>query len=179
MDIDKRFSSLLEVDVASQLPGALHYAVYKSEHYCYWLLALKEQQEEIWYLYASSLYSGIEIDLIEQVLGVFDTCGQLSFFLDLHEINELKVPALKINYSVERRIYTDDQGVLHYPRYAGVYRVGFKSYTVDVAPDNEAIRIVHYIQSYKTQYLGVFEEKEACLAIYSHFDKRIRGCAMC
>ncbi len=176
--MDKRFSSLLDEGSSSQLCGILHYAVYKTEHYCYWLLAFKEQREETWYLYATSLNTGLHTDKIEQVLGVFDTCGQLSFFLDLHVMNELRVPALKIN-RLNTSIYTDEQGVFHYPHYAGVYRVGFKSYTVDISPDNLNQRIVHYIQSYKTQYLGVFEEKEACLAVYSHFDKRIRGCAMC
>jgi len=175
--MDPRFTPISSQEPVSS--SVINDAIYKTEHFTYRLLAVQlDGQGVSWYLYASDS-DAEQSDRVDWVLGVFDTCGQLSFFLDLHLDNELKVPALKLAPD-NRFLGVDGEGRFCFPMYAGVYRVGFKSYTVDICPDSLEKRIVHYIQSYKTEYLGLFEnEKEACLGIYSHFDNRLRGCKMC
>ncbi len=175
--IDSRFS-LISIDGAKEGQADALFAQYTTDKYCYRLLKVTHEAAASWYLYATSKDEGECSDIISYVLGVFDTCGQLSYFLDLHLEHELKVPALQITGLINQ-VYYDDNGVLVFPEYAGVYRVGFKSYTVDIDEMQRDKRIVNYIQSYKTQYLGVFSEKDACIAIYSHFDQRLRGCKMC
>jgi len=142
----------------------------RSDSFHYQRLAIRRDEEMFWYLYAWD-----ESD--SWVLGVFDTAGQADFFLALHTDNPLKVPALKLVDSGQPvRI---EAGRLVYPHYAGVYRVGFKSYRVEpdgVAPEQYDM---YYIERYNSQFLGMATEKEACLAIYSHFDARLRGCKMC
>lgn len=134
----------------------------------YQRLLLERAGERFCYLYADD-------GQVAWVLGVFDTAGQADFFLALHNDNSLKVPALRLN--TEAPSVRLESGVLVYPCYAGVYRVGFKSYLVD-RDDSGATR-VQYIDRYKTQMLGEGGEKDMCLAVYSHFDARLRGCKMC
>lgn len=134
----------------------------------YQRLLLERKGERFCYLYADQGRDA-------WVLGVFDTPGQAEFFLALHNDNPLKVPALKLNTLAPAvRI---EQGMLVYPHYVGVYRVGFKSYLVERA-GNTTMQ-AQYIDRYKTQMIGEGGEKEMCLAVYSHFDARLRGCKMC
>lgn len=141
-----------------------------SNSFNYQRLAVRRSEEVFWYLYAWNATGS-------RVLGVFDTSGQIDFFLALHSDNPLKVPALALQESGSPvRV---EAGRLVYPRYAGVYRVGLKSYRVE--PDNHQplLLSMQYIDGYNSQLMGVASEKEACLAIYSHFDARLRGCKMC
>lgn len=142
----------------------------ETEDFRYQRLGLQRAEETVWYLYAWN-------EVSSWVLGVFDTAGQVDFFLALHSDNPLKVPALELAESgVPVRV---EQGWLHYPGYAGVYRVGLKSYRVEPDQLDAALLSMHYIDRYNSQFLGVAGEKEACLTIYSHFDSRLRGCKMC
>jgi len=142
----------------------------ESEAFHYQCLGIERAGEVFWYLYAWNEASS-------WVLGVFDTRGQVDFFLALHSDNPLKVPALALAVSgVPVRV---ERGRLMYPRYAGVYRVGFKSYRVEADHLDADLLGMHYVDRYNSQFLGVAGEKEACLAIYSHFDSRLRGCKMC
>lgn len=112
------------------------------------------------------------------VLGVFDTPEQVDFFLALHNDNPLNVPALLQAGQAGNAVRVEG-GLLCYPRYEGLYRVGFKSYQVDRDSADPALRSLLYVDRYNSQGLGVLPEKEACLKIYSHFDGRLRGCKMC
>ena len=142
----------------------------ESDRFHYQRLGLRRDGEMFWYLYAWN-------EEAAWVLGVFDTPGQADFFMALHTDDPLKVPALELSASgAPVRV---EQGRLVYPRYGGVYRVGFKSYRVEPDSQNAALLSMHYIDRYNSQFLGVADEKEACLAIYSHFDSRLRGCKMC
>lgn len=140
----------------------------------YWALYVAERCA--WYLYTSSPEQAAQA-LIGSVLGVFDTLDQLRFFLARYDENRLFIPALKYRAPLPVCYMAADR--LVYPRFEGVYRVGFKSYTVEVDEQNPELRIVHYIQDYRTQYLGCVPEKDACILLYSHFDQRLRGCKMC
>ncbi len=141
------------------------------ENWCYQRLALWRSGEVFHYLYASSS-EGV------WVLGVFDTPAQVDFFLALHNHNPLQVPAL-LQVGLEGDAVRVEQGVLCYPHYEGLYRVGFKSYQVDQEGEDPNMRSLIYVDRYNSQGLGVLPEKEACLKIYSHFDGRLRGCKMC
>ncbi len=127
------------------------------------------------------LYAEGELELGQSergvwVLGVFDHFEQLQHFLALHNDNPLKVPALRIEQSWPVVVY-HEQSLLDFPRYSGVYRVGFKSYRVTQEPGGYP---VEYVDGYKAELLAVLEsEVEACLVLYSHFDSRTRGCKMC
>ncbi len=137
----------------------------------YQRLTLKRSGELFCYLYASSPEA-------VWVLGVFDTPGQADFFLALHNENPLMVPALQ-QAGLAGAAVRIEQGVLRYPSYEGLYRVGFKSYQVDRDAVDDSLRSLMYVERYNSQGLGVLPEKEACLKIYSHFDGRLRGCKMC
>lgn len=137
----------------------------------YQRLAVSRLEEPFHYLYASSS-EGV------WVLGVFDTPGQADVFLALHNENPLKVPALKQTGLMGDAVRVEE-GVLSYPRYQGLYRVGFKSYQVNPDPLDARQRLLTYVDRYNSQGLGSLPEKEACLTIYSHFDGRLRGCKMC
>lgn len=140
----------------------------------YWALSVTETHA--WYLYTSSPEQAAD-GVIDTVLGVFDTLDQLRFFLTRYDENRLFIPALK--YRTPWPVCHIASNTLVYPRFEGVYRVGFKSYTVEVDTQNPELRVVHYIQDYRTQYLGCVPEKDACILLYSHFDQRLRGCKMC
>ncbi|MGB0223545.1 hypothetical protein XMD579_000204 [Marinobacterium sp. xm-d-579] len=128
------------------------------------------------YLYAEGEQELGQSDRGVWVLGVFDHVEQLQYFLALHNDNPLKVPALKIEQSWPVVAY-QEQSLMDYPHYSGVYRVGFKSYRVTQEIDGYR---VEYIDGYKAALLGVLEsEVDAFLALYSHFDSRTRGCKMC
>jgi hypothetical protein len=142
----------------------------RSDQFYYQRLALTRGAEVFWYLYAWN-------EDASWVLGVFDTAGQADFFLALHTDNPLKVPALELPRSGPPVTVADE--TLVYADYAGVYRVGFKSYRVETDKLDPELRSMHYVEGYNSQFLGVASEKEACLAIYSHFDARLRGCKMC
>ena len=143
-----------------------------NERFNYLRLVLPIQE----YLYAEGT---LELGLPERgvwVLGVFDHFDQLQLFLALHHNNPLKVPALRIEQSWPVVKY-QEQSLIDYPHYSGVYRVGFKSYRVTQEIDGYR---VEYLDGYKAELLGVLSsEVEACLALYSHFDSRTRGCKMC
>ncbi|PSL13205.1 hypothetical protein CLV44_11334 [Marinobacterium halophilum] len=141
------------------------------EHWQYQRLALARAGEAFYYLYAAS---GAQV----WVLGVFDTAGQADMFLALHNDNPLNVPALE-QRGLQPPAVSVEEGVLRYPRYAGMYRVGFKSYRVEPDMADADLLMLQYVERYNSQLLGVLPEKEACLAIYSHFDGRLRGCKMC
>ncbi len=141
------------------------------EDWRYQRLDLMRSGEAFHYLYAASS-DGV------WVLGVFDTLGQVDFFLALHNDNPLQVPAL-MQAGLEGDAVRVEQGQLCYPRYEGLYRVGFKSYQVDRDAVDSNSRSLMYVDRYNSQGLGVLPEKEACLKIYSHFDGRLRGCKMC
>ncbi|WP_136681072.1 hypothetical protein [Neptunomonas sp. XY-337] len=155
--------------------GSSYFGEVATDTFLYRLLHLSLDAGERWYLYATRIQEDKSTDAVEYVLGVFDNIGQAEYFLMLHQGNELKIPALRLAQPAVLRV---EAGVPCYPLYAGVYRVGFKSYVVAKTDDPE-VRSVNYVQSYKTQYLGEFEEVECCLAIYTHFDTRLRGCSMC
>ncbi|MBV0933570.1 hypothetical protein [Marinobacterium weihaiense] len=137
----------------------------------YQRLTLYRQDERFVYLYA--MFAGRV-----WVLGVFDTPDQADLFLALHNANPLNVPALEQTDQAGEAVFID-QGRLVYPLYQGLYRVGFKSYQVEIDSKNVCLRAMLYVDRYNSQGLGVLPEKEACLAIYSHFDGRLRGCKMC
>lgn len=143
-----------------------------NERFNYLRLVLPTQE----YLYAEGT---LELGLPDRgvwVLGVFDHFDQLQLFLALHHNNPLKVPALRIEQSWPVVKY-QEQSLIDYPHYSGVYRVGFKSYRVTEEIDGYR---VEYLDGYKAELLGVLaSEVEACLALYSHFDSRTRGCKMC
>jgi len=143
-----------------------------NERFNYLRLVLPTQE----YLYAEG---ALELGLPDRgvwVLGVFDHFDQLQLFLALHHNNPLKVPALRIEHSWPVVKY-QEQSLIDYPHYSGVYRVGFKSYRV--TQENDDCR-VEFIDGYKAELLGVVEtEVDACLTLYSHFDSRTRGCKMC
>ncbi|MBA4501185.1 hypothetical protein [Marinobacterium marinum] len=141
------------------------------EGWRYQRLALQRGDETFYYLYAMS-EEGV------WVLGVFDTPGQADFFLALHNEDPLMVPAL-LQPVLAGDAVRVEQGKLCYPRYEGLYRVGFKSYQVAVDQVDAGLRTLLYVERYNSQGLGVLPEKEACLKIYSHFDGRLRGCKMC
>lgn len=133
-------------------------------------LSCLEKQESFWYLHAKE-YENDQVF----VLGCFDTRGQADFFLALHSMNPLNVPALvALDQGWPALLERDIQQ----PVYAGTYRVGFKSYRVEKDPDSGLLSLA-YVDRYHTDYLGLATEKEACLLIYSHFDARLRGCKMC
>lgn len=134
-------------------------------------LAIERAGEPFHYLYAAS---GQRV----WVLGVFDTAAQADLFLALHNANPLFVPALE-QIGRSAPAVRVEQGRLCYPRYAGLYRVGLKSYRVDEDTGDSRLRLVQYVDRYHVQGLGVLPEKEACLAVYSHFDGRLRGCGLC
>jgi len=127
-----------------------------------------------WYLYARDAEGGNCF-----ILGVFDTEGQLDFFLSLHRENPLKVPGLRADSMPWPPVTLDDGGELSFPRYVGVYLVGMKSYRVEADEVNAGLYFVNYRDRYHTEYLGEASEKDACLLLYSHFDARLRGCKMC
>jgi len=143
-----------------------------NKRFNYLRLALPTQE----YLYAEG---ALELGLSDRgvwVLGVFDHFDQLQLFLALHHDNPLKVPALRIEQSWPVVKY-QEQSLIDYPHYSGVYRVGFKSYRVTQERDGYS---VEYLDGYKAELLGVLaSEVETCLALYSHFDSRTRGCKMC
>lgn len=141
------------------------------EVWTYQRMLLMRGTEAFYYLYASSADK-------TWVLGVFDTADQAEFFLALHNDNPLNVPALEVSGLAGLAVRVE-QGVLRYPDYKGLYRVGFKSYRVEPDSGDERLRTLLYVDRYNSQLLGVLPEKEACLAIYSHFDGRLRGCKMC
>lgn len=140
----------------------------------YVLVQLFESAGEFtWCLYA--------LDTAQQatyVLGVFDTREQAEFFLALHSDNPLKVPGLLTDEVEWPLLALNADGQLIRARYQGVYRVGLKSYRV-LQDEQSGLFTLSYIDGYHTEYLGVADEKEACLMIYSHFDARLRGCKMC
>ncbi len=111
------------------------------------------------------------------VLGVFDTLGQADFFLALHNANPLYVPTLLIEQHAPAVRMVDQQ--LHWPVYAGLYRVGFKSYRVELVETEADWVRAEYIDGYRVESLGEGPEIEVCLQVYSHFDGRLRGCKMC
>lgn len=156
--------------------GSSYFGEVATDTFLYRLLHLSLDAGERWYLYATRIQEEDKsTDEVEYVLGVFDNIGQAEYFLTLHQENELKIPALRLAQPAVLRV---EAGIPYYPVYAGVYRVGFKSYVV-AKTDDLKVRSVNYVQSYKTQYLGEFEEVECCLAIYMHFDTRLRGCSIC
>ncbi len=159
--------------VEVRLPDGVVSAVLEScrlEQWRYQRLLIETASESSCYLY---------VDDGEQawVLGVFDTLGQADFFLALHNQNPLFVPALLLAEPAPAVQVLD--GCLAYPVYAGVYRVGFKSYNVEVLPELSGSVRADYIDHYRVESLGEGPEKEMCLQIYSHFDGRLRGCKMC
>ena len=128
------------------------------------------------YLYAEGELELGQSDRGVWVLGVFDHFEQLQHFLALHNDNPLKVPSLRIEQEWPVVAY-QEQSLIDYPRYSGVYRVGFKSYRV--TQEIKGCR-VEYVDGYKAELLGVLaSEVDACFAVYSHFDSRTRGCKMC
>ncbi len=143
-----------------------------TDQFNYLRLALPTQH----YLYTEGPLEKGQSDRGVWVLGVFDTFKQLQIFLALHNDNPLKVPALRLDQDWPVVKY-QARSLIDYPHYSGVYRVGFKSYRVTQEIDGYR---VDYIDGYRVELLGVFEsEVEACLALYSHFDSRTRGCKIC
>lgn len=161
-------------DMAFDLPAGERLLALECCQYRDWYyqrLAVERAGEVFHYLYARSPECTC-------VLGVFDTPGQADMFLALHNENPLNVPAL-LQADLDGDAVRVEQGVLCYPRYAGLYRVGFKSYRVENDSADPERRVLQYVDRYNSQGLGVLPEKEACLKIYSHFDGRLRGCKMC
>ncbi|KEA62848.1 hypothetical protein ADIMK_2957 [Marinobacterium lacunae] len=113
------------------------------------------------------------------MLGVFDTPGQVDFFLSLHTDNPLKVPALRQFDAGPGWLRLGRDGELHYPHYSGVYQVGLKSYRVMPVAAQEGMFNASYGDRDHVDYLGQGSEKEVCLLVYGHFDSRLRGCKLC
>lgn len=143
-------------------------ALVPDQHWEYWRVACEGR----WYLYARAAATAAP-----HVLGVFDTAAQAELFLELHSFNPLKVPGLQVADGHWPPLWRDAQGQIQHLPYAGVYKVGLKSYRVDILEDGR--RALHYIDRYASQYLGEADEVDVCLLLYSHFDARLRGCSMC
>jgi hypothetical protein len=140
----------------------------------YRLVQLSESATEFtWCLYALD-----QAQSKTYVLGVFDTRDQAEFFLALHSENPFKVPALLTDELQWPLLELNADGQLLRARYQGVYKVGLKSYRVQIDEESGLFTLA-YVDRYHTEYLGEAAEKEACLMIYSHFDARLRGCKMC
>ena len=119
------------------------------------------------YLYARSRENLDET----YVLGAFDTPEQADLFVALHQRNPLFVPALRADF---------DWPVIDAKSapYEGIYRVGFKAYRVG-RTEAGWLR-VEYSERYAHELIGEVEsEIDACLAVYNHFDRRLRGCKLC
>ncbi|MBT00201.1 MAG: hypothetical protein CMI01_16210 [Oceanospirillaceae bacterium] len=155
--------------------GLLSHDICRSDAFLYHRLAVDVSGEVHWYLYALALTG--EPSLF--VLGVFDTPGQVDFFLALHSDNPLKVPALRQLEAGAGWLRVDEEGVLTYPHYAGIYQVGLKSYLVEPLAEHPGWVSARYADRDHVEYLGEGTEKEMCLSVYSHFDARLRGCKMC
>ncbi len=166
-DLDTVYSIAAEGAVQYQLEQRVQ------NGFTYQLLQLIQGTEQSFYLYARR-------DTHQQayVLGVFDTRDQAVIFTDLHVENELTVPALALAGGCKAFVCLLD-GQLHWIPYAGFYKVGHKSYQVEIDVADNRLRLVHYVQNYKAEYLGQATEKEACLLIYNHFFKRVSGCSLC
>ena len=170
---DKRFKIV-------QSTPCLVLSEYQTPEYRYFLAHVFESPNSAhWRLYGMSK-TNLDAEFpseLNQILGVFDTEGQASYYVDLHSENPLFIPALTLrscDLDISKGIY-----VSNLPPYAGVYRVGFKSYVVAISERDPALRSLTYVDRYRTQYLGEANELESCLILYSHFDQRLRGCKMC
>lgn len=156
------------------VPGVLDYATCSSDTFRYYRLGVEVEGEPYWYLYAMTLSEAPSL----WVLGVFDTLGQVDFFLALHSNEPLWVPALQTLEDDTEWLQVQADGGLIYPHYAGIYRVGLKSYRVSETAD-PGIYTATYADRDHVEYLGQANEKEICLRVYSHFDARLRGCKLC
>ncbi|MBV1789592.1 hypothetical protein KQ940_16175 [Marinobacterium sp. D7] len=153
----------------------LDYSICRSTDFLYHRLGLDVDGEPYWYLYALSLTGAPTL----WVLGVFDTAGQVDFFLALHSDNPLKVPALRQFEAGPGWLQLNTAGQIHYPHYAGVYQVGLKSYRVVPVAAEPGLFSASYSDRDHVDYLGQASEKEICLLVYGHFDSRLRGCKLC
>jgi hypothetical protein len=165
-----------EAFASSERPrGLIDHSVCRTDEFLYHRLGIEVAGEPYWYLYALSLRGEPSL----WVLGVFDTPGQVDFFLALHNDNPLKVPALRQLDAGAGWLQVDQDGILQYPHYSGVYQVGLKSYRVEPIDDGSGRYRAHYADRDHIDYLGEANEKEICLKVYSHFDGRLRGCKLC
>lgn len=161
---------------APVLPGnLLDHSICRSRDFLYHRLGVQVDGEPYWYLYALSLTGEPSL----WVLGVFDTAGQVDFFLALHSDNPLKVPALRQLEAGAGWLKLGADGELHYPHYSGIYQVGMKSYRVVPIASEPGLYSAGYGDRDHIDYLGQADEKEICLLVYSHFDSRLRGCKLC
>jgi len=160
---------------AERPAGLIDYSICRSDDFLYHRLGVEVAGEPWWYLYALALSGEPAL----WVLGVFDTPGQVDFFLALHRDNPLKVPALRQLDAAAGWLQVDVEGRLSYPHYSGVYQVGLKSYRVEALADGSGHYRAHYADRDHVEYLGEATEKEICLKVYSHFDGRLRGCKLC
>lgn len=161
--------------LAARPAGLIEYALCRSDDFLYHRLGVGVAGDPYWYLYALALSGEPAL----WVLGVFDTPGQVDFFLALHSDNPLNVPALRQLDAAAGWLQVDTSGRLQYPHYSGVYQVGLKSYRVEALNDGSGHYRAHYADRDHEEYLGEAVEKEICLQVYSHFDSRLRGCKLC
>lgn len=165
-----------ETFAAPLLPDNLmDHSICRSDSFLYHRLGIEEGGEHYWYLYALSLTGEPSL----WVLGVFDTPGQVDFFLSLHSDNPLKVPGLRQLEAGAGWLRVNDAGQVVYPHYSGVYQVGLKTYRVAAVVSQPGIYTASYGDRDHVEYLGEASEKEVCLLLYSHFDSRLRGCKLC
>lgn len=155
--------------------GLIDHAICRTEEFLYHRLGVEVAGDPCWYLYALTLRGEPSL----WVLGVFDTCGQVDFFLALHNDNPLNVPGLRQFDAGAGWLRLEEGGRLHYPHYSGVYQVGLKSYRVEPLMDGSGHYRALYADRDHVDYLGEGTEKEVCLQVYSHFDARLRGCKLC
>lgn len=170
------FSTLAEGLYKEQ--GRFEFQILESIEFDYYRLSLECPDQLTLYLYAVE-----KKQQFGYVLGVFDSEGQLDWFLQQHRLNALNVPALRVEMTGEQFFANIESAqLIDFQDFQGVYRVGYKSYQVvrlEQSLVEDKSYLLSFIDRYKVTELGTFNEKDACVELYNHFFNRLSGCKMC